>query len=137
MLLRPHLYVRLFGRNIHSFHFFGVSGFILGSVLGAMVCYYTGLQVAVILLMSLTGAASFFLLAFVAKAITGKEIIVYYHHEIAILICCSVILKLAGWPVLPYLDITLLGIATFLAFGRIGCFSVGCCHGQPARYGVV
>lgn len=137
MKLLPHLYINFLGRRIHSFHFFGVTGFILGSVLGVVICYFTGLNVPVILLMGLAGAATFFLLAFVAKAITGKEIIVYYHHEIAILIFCSLILRLAGWPVLPYLDVTLLGIAVFLAFGRIGCFSVGCCHGKPARRGVV
>lgn len=136
-MLRPHLHVPLFGKKIHSFHFFGVLGFVLGSILGAVVCYYTGLQVPVILLMSLTGAATFFLLAFGAKTIAGKEVIVYYHHEIAILIFCSLILNTGGWPILPYLDVTLLGIATFLAFGRIGCFSVGCCHGKPARHGVV
>lgn len=134
---QPQLNVRIGKYSFDSFHFFGVLGFILGSILGAVVCYYTGLQVPVILLMSLTGAATFFLLAFGAKIITGKEVIVYYHHEIAILVFCSVILILAGWPVLPYLDITLLGIATFLAFGRIGCFSVGCCHGKPAHKGVV
>ena len=112
-------------------------GFILGSLLGAVICYHTGLQVPVILLMSLTGAATFFLLAFGTKAIAGKEIIVYYHHEISILIMCTLVLKVTGLPVLPYLDISILGIATFLAFGRIGCFSVGCCHGKPNKRGVV
>lgn len=85
--------------------------------------------------MSLVGAATFFLLAIVAKIITGEETIVYYHHEIAILIFCSITLKLLHYPVLPYIDITLLGIGTFLAFGRIGCFNVGCCHGRPGKFG--
>ncbi|MBD0287506.1 MAG: prolipoprotein diacylglyceryl transferase, partial [Flavisolibacter sp.] len=86
--------------------------------------------------MSLTGAATFFLLAILAKIITGEEVIVYYHHEIAILIMCAVVLHALHQPVLPYLDITILGIATFLAFGRIGCFNVGCCHGRPVKGGV-
>ena len=86
--------------------------------------------------MSLIGAATFFTLAFLAKILAGKETIVYYHHEIAILILCSIVLKLLHLPVLNYLDITIIGIATFLAFGRIGCFFVGCCHGKPARKGV-
>jgi hypothetical protein len=30
----------------------------------------------------------------------------------------------------------LLGIGVFLAFGRIGCYSVGCCHGRPHSHGV-
>ncbi len=87
--------------------------------------------------MSGVAAATFFLLAILATVITGSTIIVYYHHEIAILITCSLVLKLSGLPVLSYLDIVILGIATFLAFGRIGCFSVGCCHGCPAKKGIV
>ena len=87
--------------------------------------------------MTLTGAFTFFLLAIIAKIITGEEVIVYYHHEIAILIMCSIVLKLLHAPLLNYLDITILGIATFLAFGRIGCFNVGCCHGRPVKNGAI
>jgi len=137
MFFTPKLKINLIGYFIQSFHFFGVLGFILGTLLGAFLCYFLNLSVSIILLMSLTGAAIFFLLAFGAKAITGKEVIVYYHHEIAILIACSCVLKIFHWPVLQYLDITILGIATFLAFGRIGCLSVGCCHGRPAKKGIV
>jgi hypothetical protein len=61
---------------------------------------------------------------------------VYYHHEISILVLCALLLYLLKLPVLPYLDITILGIGTFLAFGRIGCYSVGCCHGRPHKHGV-
>jgi prolipoprotein diacylglyceryltransferase len=136
-MLNPRLTISLFNKKIHSFHFFGVMGFIAGVLLGMMLCYLMEFRVAIILLMGLTGAVTFFLLAIFAKIITGREIIVYYHHEIAILITCSIVLKVLGLPVLRYLDITILGIATFLAFGRIGCFNVGCCHGRPAKKGVV
>ncbi|MEO8108807.1 MAG: prolipoprotein diacylglyceryl transferase family protein [Ginsengibacter sp.] len=87
--------------------------------------------------MSLLGAATFFALAMLAKLLIGGETIVYYHHEIAILAICSIVLRLLHMQVLPYLDITIIGVATFLSFGRIGCFSVGCCHGKPAKGGVI
>jgi hypothetical protein len=45
-------------------------------------------------------------------------------------------LKVLHQPLLPYLDITLLGIGTFLFYGRIGCLMVGCCHGKPHNWGV-
>lgn len=134
--MKPRLSIKILGRNICSFHLFGTTGFILGTVAGIIVAGQLGLQPLIVLLMSLTGAFVFFLLAFAAKWITGKEIIVYYHHEIAILIACSLVLAGLGKPVLSYLDITILGIATFLAFGRIGCFNVGCCHGRPLKKGV-
>jgi hypothetical protein len=86
--------------------------------------------------MSGIGAFVFFLLAFVARWVTGEETITYYHHEVAILILNSIALWLLHVNVLSYLDIAILGIGIFLAFGRIGCFLVGCCHGKPSSRGV-
>ncbi len=134
-MLSPSLRIKMFNRKIQSFHFFGVLGYVMGILLGVILCYFSGLKIGIILLMGLGGAATFFLLAFAAKIIMGKETIVYYHHEIAILIFCTITLNLFHYPVLQYIDITLLGIGTFLAFGRIGCFNVGCCHGRPGNFG--
>jgi hypothetical protein len=120
ILWKPRLTVQLFRWRISSFHFFGVTGFLCGTALGVFLAAATHLGVGTILLMSLTGAAVFLLLAIGVKIITGEESIVYYHHEIAILVTCSIVLKLMHEPVLPYLDISILGVATFLAFGRIG-----------------
>jgi len=134
--LSPKLHINFFSTHIHSFHFFGVIGFVMGTAFGCMLAWLLHLQVGIVLLMSAIGAATFFLLAFVAKWIAGKEVIVYYHHEISIVLLCAVTLYFLKKPVLPYLDITLLGIGVFLAFGRIGCYSVGCCHGRPHKHGV-
>ncbi len=135
-MLSPKLYIKLFNRKVQSFHFFGVLGYTLGTTLGVFMAVQLQLQPFIVLLMAGIGAAIFFLLAVVAKWITGGETIVYYHHEIAIMIFCALTLFLLHKPVLPYLDITLTGIGVFLAFGRIGCYSVGCCHGCPSRHGV-
>ena len=126
----------LFNVRIQAFHFFGVLGFLCGSLLGIFLAGQLGLSAGIVLLMSLTGAFTFFALVYLGKWITGTEVIVYYHHEISIMLLCSFVLWILGLPLLPYLDIIILGIATFLAFGRIGCFSVGCCHGRPSKYGV-
>jgi prolipoprotein diacylglyceryltransferase len=136
-MLSPKLHIHVFNHAIHSFHFFGVLGFLMGNVLALYLGSVLHLDGKIILLMSVLGAATFFVLAVLAKLATGGETIVYYHHEIAILFVCSIALRLLQVPVLPYLDITIIGIATFLAFGRIGCFSVGCCHGKPAKNGVI
>ncbi len=136
-MLFPRLYIKALNKKISSFHFFGIIGFVLGFLLGLWLASKLQMQVGVIVLMSLTGATTFFLLAIGAKIITGEEVIVYYHHEIGILIMCSIVLALLNKPVLGYIDITILGIGVFLAFGRIGCFNVGCCHGKPFKKGVV
>jgi len=132
----PKLHINCFHHKIHSFHFFGATGFICGTLLGMIVAEALHLNPYIILLLSATGAATFFILAFAAKQITGGETIVYYHHEIAIMIFCTGLLYFLKLPILRYLDITLLGIGVFLALGRIGCYSVGCCHGRPHKHGV-
>lgn len=130
------LHIRFSGFTFHAFHFFGITGFIIGNLLGILLAYSLGLNIFVVMLMGAVGAAIFFLLALASRLFTGEESIVYYHHEIAILLACTLVLSLIRADILPYLDITLLGIGVFLAFGRVGCYAVGCCHGRPYKYGV-
>ena len=67
---------------------------------------------------------------------TGEERIIYYRHEIAVMVVAALLLWLLRQPLLPYLDVTILGIGMFLTCGRMGCFMVGCCHGRPHDWGV-
>ena len=134
--LKPRLHIHLFGFSISAFQFFGVLGYFMSLVLCLTIAYLNNLVPFVILLMGIVGAFTFFILTYGSKIFTGKESIVYYHHEITILLLCSVVLYLLKMPVLRYLDITLLGIGVFLSFGRMGCYSVGCCHGRPFKGGV-
>jgi len=78
----------------------------------------------------------FLALTMATKILVGHELIIYYHHEIAVLSGVALFLRLLHQPVLPYLDITVLGLGVFLACGRIGCLLVGCCHGRPCRWGI-
>ncbi|MCW5854391.1 MAG: prolipoprotein diacylglyceryl transferase [Anaerolineae bacterium] len=116
------------------------------------VCGYTGLGLAVVLAMTLVaqrglspwvmGAVilaamgTFLSLALATKIVSGGENLVYYHHEIAVILVTTGLLWLLRQPVLPYLDITILGVGMFLVCGRIGCLMVGCCHGRPHAWGV-
>ncbi|CAH8296383.1 prolipoprotein diacylglyceryl transferase [Mariniflexile fucanivorans] len=135
-ILTPKLDILLFKFRIPSFHLFGIIGLIVGIICGLFVGKIIGLSAMIILLMSFVSICCFILLIILIKWATGKESLVYYHHEILILIMNSVTLMLLKQPILEFLDIALLGIAIFLAFGRIGCFSVGCCHGKPSNWGV-
>jgi hypothetical protein len=126
----------MFGRRIHHFHFWGVLGFICGVALGIFLTISAGLSPWVLAVLSLCGAATFYGHVYIQTVITGRENLVYYRHEIAIVCTCSLLLFTIHQPVIPFTEITLLGIGTFLAFGRIGCYNVGCCHGRPYRYGV-
>jgi hypothetical protein len=84
----------------------------------------------------LSATLTFFGLIMTTKIITGKERITYYHHEIAVMVVTALVLWLSRQPILPYLDITILGVGLFVAVGRVGCLLVGCCHGRPHRWGV-
>lgn len=136
-MFSPRLNISIYSFRINTFLFFGIMGFILGTIAGSFLTFCLGQDPSITLLMSLTGASVFFLLTYLTKWIVGAELIVYYHHEIAILLACWLILSLINAPVLTYLDITIIGIGVFLGFGRLGCFSVGCCHGRPCNNGVV
>jgi prolipoprotein diacylglyceryltransferase len=134
--MKPHLSIKFFKFKINSFHFFGVLGFVIGTTLGIFLTVQLNLEPEIVLLMAATGGFTFFMLAFLAKWITREETIVYYHHEISIMILNAFVLFILDKSILNYLDIALLGIGVFLAFGRIGCYSVGCCHGRPHKQGV-
>ncbi len=67
---------------------------------------------------------------------TGRQRVVHYEQFLWVLVALGVVLNFAGQPVWIGLDLATLGIALTLAFGRIGCLRVGCCHGRPARVGI-
>lgn len=135
-MLQPALHITILGRSISRFHFFGVMGYILGLCTGLWLAHELHLQAWVVGMMSGIGALVFFGLAFLSKALLGRENIVYYHHEISVVVCCALALYALRLPVLPYLDLCIIGIGIFLVCGRLGCYSVGCCHGRPHRHGI-
>lgn len=125
--------------QVSSFPAYQVSGYAglsLAILLGTLAA--VELQVSMWLLIGIaaTGVLTFLSLAIITKIITGEERLSLYHYEIAIISVVAILLKLLHEPVLPYLDITILGIGAFLFFGRIGCLMAGCCHGKPHHWGV-
>lgn len=132
-MLRPTL---VLGRSWSSFHICGVTGLLLGTSLALMLAGHAGLSRAIVVMLLASGVVTFLVLAMATKIVTGRESLVYYHHEIAILSVCAGLLAMLRLPVLPYLDVTALGLGVFLACGRCGCLLVGCCHGKPYRWGI-
>jgi hypothetical protein len=131
---RPHL--RVLGRARSSFLVCGFTGLGLAVLLASGLTVYRGLSLWVLGAVVVTACATFLALAMATKIVIGEERLIYYHHEVAILTTVTAMLWLTGQPVLAYLDVTLLGVGTFLFCGRVGCFMVGCCHGRPHRFGV-
>ena len=133
-VIEPRL--RVLGRARSSFLVCGLTGLGLAVALGVGLTVYRGLSLWVLGAAVLAAVATFLALAMLMKILVGEERLIYYHHEVAILAAVTLMLVLIGQPVLPYLDVTLLGVGTFLFCGRVGCFMVGCCHGRPCHLGV-
>ena len=123
-------------RHLHAFQLFGYTGFLLSFVQSMLLVRHLGLSG--LTLLGLTGMVilTFYVLMMITKILANGEVIIYYHHEIAVIASSALFLRLTHQPALPYLDILVLGLGLFLAFGRIGCLIVGCCHGRPSKWGV-
>lgn len=119
-----------------AFQLCGYTGFLLSFVLSLVLVRHFGLLQLTLLGITGTVILTFYILMMATKILVGSEVIIYYHHEIAVIATSAIYLRLMKQPVLPYLDILVLGLGLFLACGRIGCFMVGCCHGRPCRFGV-
>ncbi len=132
--LRPS--ITLLGKPRPAFQVCGYTGLLVGFVQSSVLVAHLGLSE--LTLVGITGVVilTFFSLTMITKIIAGDELIIYYHHEIAVIVMVAAFLGATGQPALPYLDVVLLGVGLFLAFGRVGCLMAGCCHGRPWRWGV-
>lgn len=128
--------VRTRVRGLSAFQVCGITGLLLAVAQSILLVIHQGLSLLVLSVLLSVAVPTFFGLAMATKIVTGKEQLIYYHQEIALMIAAGVTLWLLRQPVLPYLDVTILAIGTFLVCGRVGCLMVGCCHGRPCPLGV-
>ncbi len=125
------------GRTLAPFRLCGLLGLAAAIAVALGLSAARQLSIPVEVALIATAISVFFGLALATKALTGRETLTYYHHEIAVLAAVAALAAVLGAPVLAHLDVTCAGLGAFLALGRIGCLLSGCCHGRPARWGVV
>jgi prolipoprotein diacylglyceryltransferase len=128
--------VRVGSREWSAFRFFGVAGLVAGVTLGAALATRLALSPWIVLGIAISAVLTFLCLAMATKIVTGREQLTFYHHLAAVLAVAAGLLAVAGQPVLPYLDLCVLGTGMFLVFGRAGCLMVGCCHGCVSKWGL-
>ncbi len=124
------------GRSVSPFHFWSAAGLVLGILVTLSFTVRAGLSPAILLLLVAINLLAAFVLGLTVKVVNGSERHTHYHYEIAIAVVTIATLKSLGQPVVPYLDAMVVGKGLLLAFGRLGCFMVGCCYGQPFQLGV-
>jgi prolipoprotein diacylglyceryltransferase len=128
--------IRVLGQSWSAFLVWGYTALGLALVLTTTLSIYLGRSPLMMVMIAAVAVVTILSLAMAIKIVTGEEQLVHYHHAISIVAVTSLLLWFSAEPVLPYLDLTVLGIGMFLAAGRVGCFMVGCCHGRPCRWGV-
>src|SRR5258708_346383 len=108
------LHIPVLGRPRHSFHVCGLTGLALAVLLASALVLHLRLSFLVMALLIAASVTASLALAIAVKIATGRETLIYYYHELAVVAAAALVLKLAGQPLLPYLDATLLGLGTFL-----------------------
>ena len=129
--------VAVLGRSRSAFQICGCTGLVLAVLLAMTLVTRLDLSPWVMGAVALGAVLAFLGLAMGSKIVAGEERLVYYYHEVATIVVTAVLLRLLRQPILPYLDMTILGVGLFLACGRVGCLMAGCCHGRPHSWGVV
>ena len=133
-LVRPEIHS--VHRSWPAFRFCGYLGFAGGVLLAEVLATRLECSPWVMGGIVVTGVVTLLGLVMAHKIVTGEEQLIYYRDMIAVISMAWGLLRLLHEPVLRYLDFTILGLGLFLAFGRLGCLMVGCCHGRPHAWGV-
>lgn len=135
--LLPRDTVRLGPREVPVFRSIGIVGFHLAVLTAVLAGIRAGVPVLDVIGLSAIAGASFFALAVVRRSLAGRESLVLLEHVWVAAGAVALYFLAAGGPVLPGLDVFATGVCVFLAAGRLGCLTAGCCHGHPAGLGIV
>lgn len=115
----------------------GFAGYGAAAILGIVLAQTWRLDLGERLIALVVPPAVFVLVVTVAKWIKGREWMVFYQSLLAVIAAVVALGLVTGARTWRLVDIAVLGVGSFLVFGRLGCYHVACCHGRPARRGVV
>ncbi len=111
-------------------------GLLLGIGLTIALTSFLRLSLSVTIAIIAAALLLFFIRRLISVWTCRGHQLVFYHYFIGIVLVAALMAWLSARPVLPYVDVTVIGFSVFIAIGRAGCLMVGCCHGRPARFGV-
>jgi len=114
----------------------GLIGYIVASVTIGILGNVIGLDDVGRLIAIVMPALGFLAAVFINRLVLGEERIVFYQASFGAWLAACVAAWCAGARVAVVSDLVILLVAIFLAFGRVGCLHVACCHGRPSRIGV-
>lgn len=133
----PRSAVRIGDRAVPVYLVTGIAGVVCGSLAMSALALLTGASLAVTIAVVPASVATFIAVGLIRRALTGVERHVLWEGLYASLGVTWAIARAADVPVAPYLDLAAVGLAALMIWGRIGCTMCGCCHGAPARIGIL
>lgn len=123
-------------RKISIYTLLGAIGTLLGVLTVLFLSSYSVINHLYVLIMLGVSIFSFLALGFMVKVLIGTEDHTMLRSFIFIGVFQLLSAHLFSQPVLPMLDLFVIGYSIVISIGRFGCFAVGCCHGKPAKKGV-
>lgn len=114
----------------------GLVGYVVASIVLAILGVAIGATLAERAIAIMAPAVGFVVAVYAARAVVGVERIVFYQAAGAAWLAAVTFASIADLRVGLVSDLAIILVATFLAFGRVGCFHVACCHGRPSSWGV-
>jgi hypothetical protein len=114
----------------------GFAGYLVAAMVVGVVSAYHELALGERLVVQLAPPLSLLFVVTLTRWRRGKERIVFYQVAATAVLVSMAIALVAGMNAARVADYVVTGIATFLVFGRVGCFHVACCFGRFARWGV-
>jgi Prolipoprotein diacylglyceryl transferase len=132
--LRPSF--SLFGRSWPFYGLFVWSGIFAGILFAISLSLASDVPLEATAGVIAAGLLAAGALAWGTQIFSGREMYTFYHYQLVVLVAGGGVLALMHRPVLPVLDLMGPMLGLVQAFGRLGCFMAGCCHGRPYRWGV-
>ena len=128
--------IKIRSKTWPAFKFFIYTGVLFGVALAHILVFQLDLSISIMALISATAISAVVVQITITKIFTGEERSAFYHEFILVVTTTSILLWILNKPILPYLDLTVLAVASIQIIGRIGCFMAGCCHGRPYHWGI-
>ncbi|WP_299453948.1 prolipoprotein diacylglyceryl transferase family protein [uncultured Microscilla sp.] len=129
--------VPLFGRTFSIYFILGHANLVLSLIINLGLCAHIGLSYVVCVSLYIVALLAFYGLAFISKALLGYEHYVLLRYSLAVNIVLAIMLwyvTISANEYWHYLDLFAIALALMIAIGRIGCQTVGCCHGKPCNW---
>ncbi|MDQ3367187.1 MAG: prolipoprotein diacylglyceryl transferase [Myxococcota bacterium] len=114
----------------------GFVGYLAASILVGLLAAREALPLSERLVVLLVPPIALVVVVRVTSWYRRRERIVFYHVTASAVLGAMLVGGVLGLRTLVIADLVVIGVALFLAFGRLGCFHVACCYGRIATWGV-